>query len=92
MTSAMEKREQSKGVWTGRYRMQLKYSGQSRSQWEIMTNKLFRGAAPFCSCHGSTVISTATIKLSPSSQCQGNNKVPEGCSRLELCCSRNCLK
>lgn len=92
MTSTMETTEQSKGVWTGRYRMQLKYSGQSRSQWEIMTNKLFRGATPFCSCHRSTVISIATIKLSSSSQCRGNNKGSEGCSHLEWCCSRNCLK
>lgn len=51
MTSTMETTEQSKGVWTGGYRMQLKYSGQSRSQWEIMTS-YFGGQLLFAAVTG----------------------------------------
>lgn len=52
ITSAMEKTEQSKGVWTGRCRMQFKYGGQSGSQWQIVAHNLFSGQLLFAAATG----------------------------------------
>ena len=85
MTSTMEKIEQSKGVWTGRYRMQLKYSGQSRSQWDIMTNKLFRGQLLFAAVTGQLSLAL------PQLNCHHHHSVKVTTKYLRVAVVLNCV-